>query len=252
MNCRNTQDNHMIAPKLRRLLGGLRQTPLHPQWLVFKDAQQHKQRIAQMIHGRLLDIGCGEKPLAPLLNAGVEYIGLDYPPTVAKGYSGKADVFGDGQCLPFADASFDCITILDVMEHLPHPEAAFGEMLRVLKPGGILISQTPFLYPLHDLPHDFQRWTGEGLSQFTQHHPADLIERRHHSKPLETAAVLTNLALAKGMLDSLRARHPGLLLLPLVMLLVPIINLAGWLFAHLLPDEGFMPLGYTAVFRKQA
>ncbi|OZB76030.1 MAG: hypothetical protein B7X37_00380 [Halothiobacillus sp. 14-55-98] len=221
--------------------GGLRQTPLHPQWLVFKDAQQHKQRIAQRIRGRLLDIGCGEKPLTPFLSAGVDYIGLDYPPTVAKGYSGKADVFVDGQRLPFADASFDCITILDVMEHLPNPEAAFGEMLRVLKPGGILISQTPFLYPLHDLPHDFQRWTGEGLSELT-----------HHSKPLETAAVLTNLALAKGMLDSLRARHPGVLLLPLVMLLVPIINLLGWAFARLLPDEGFMPLGYTAVFRKRA
>ncbi|OZB57547.1 MAG: hypothetical protein B7X35_00935 [Halothiobacillus sp. 14-56-357] len=221
---------------------GTRAPTTHPQWLVFKDAQRHKQRIAQRIHGRLLDIGCGEKPLMPFLGDGVDYIGLDYPPTVAKGYSGKADVFGDGQCLPFADASFDCITILDVMEHLPNPEAAFGEMLRVLKPGGILISQTPFLYPLHDLPHDFQRWTGEGLS----------IEQTHHSKPLETAAVLTNLALAKGMLDSLHARHPGLLLLPLVVLLVPIINLLGWAFARLLPDEGFMPLGYTAVFRKRA
>jgi SAM-dependent methyltransferase len=242
----------MIAPKFRRLLSGLRHTPLHPQWLVFRDAQMHKQRVAQHIHGRLLDIGCGEKPLMPFLGDGVEYIGLDYPPTVAKGYSGKADVFGDGQRLPFKDASFDCISIMDVMEHLPNPEAAFREMLSVLKPGGILISQTPFLYPLHDLPHDFQRWTGEGLRQYTMRHPADLIELTHHGKPLETAAVLANLALAKGMLESLQTRHPGLLLLPLVLLLVPAINLAGWLMARLVPDDGFMPLGYTAMFRKRA
>ncbi|MGD9889297.1 MAG: class I SAM-dependent methyltransferase [Halothiobacillaceae bacterium] len=242
----------MIAPHIRRLFAGLKHTPLHPQWLVFRNAQLHKQHVAQHIQGCLLDIGCGEKPLMPFLDDAVEYIGLDYPPTVAKGYSGKADVFGDGQCLPFKDASFDSISILDVMEHLPNPEAAFREMVRVLKPGGILVSQTPFLYPLHDLPHDFQRWTGEGLRQFTARHSVDLIELTHYSKPMETAAVLANLAMIKGILESLRTKHPGALLLPLVVLLVPIVNLAGWLFARLLPDEGFMPLGYTAVFKKRA
>lgn len=240
----------MIAPKLRRLLSGLRRSPLHPQWLIFKDAEAHKRGFTARIHGRLLDIGCGEKPLTPLLAPDVEYIGLDYPPTVAKGYSGKADVFGDGQRLPFADASFDCITILDVMEHLPKPNAALDEMLRVLKPGGLLISQTPFLYPLHDLPHDFQRWTAEGLRQFTEQRPMDLIALEHHGKPLETAAVLYNLAWAKGMLESLHQRHPAIILLPLVALLIPLNNLSHWLLAKCLPDEGFMPLGYTAIFRK--
>ncbi len=242
----------MIAPQLRSLLNGLKQTPLHPQWLIFKDAKRHKARIAQSIHGRLLDIGCGEKPLTLFLSTDVDYIGLDYPPTVAKGYSGKADVFGDAQRLPFVDASFDCITILDVLEHLPHPEAAFSEMLRVLRPGGIIISQTPFLYPLHDLPHDFHRWTGEGLRAFEQRHAVELVEWTHHARPLETAAVLTNLALAKGILESLHHKHPGILLLPVVIVLIPLINLLGWMVSRLLPNEGFMPLGYTAMFRKHA
>lgn len=240
----------MIAPKLRRLFSALHHTPLHPQWLIFKDAEAQKRHFATQIHGRLLDIGCGEKPLTPLLASEVEYIGLDYPPTVAKGYSGKADVFGDGQRLPFADASFDCITILDVMEHLPQPSAALDEMLRVLKPGGLLISQTPFLYPLHDLPHDFQRWTSEGLRQFAHARSLELIQLQHHGKPLETAAVLANLAWAKGMLESLQKRHPALILLPLLALIIPINNLSAWLLSQLLPDEGFMPLGYTAIFRK--
>ncbi len=240
----------MIAPKLRRMLAGLRRTPLHPQWLIFRDSEQQKRRFIPLIHGRLLDIGCGEKPLATLLGQDIEYIGLDYPPTVAKGYGGKADVFGDGQRLPFRDQSFDCITIMDVMEHLIWPEDAFTDMLRVLKPGGVIITQTPFLYPLHDLPHDFQRWTGEGLVQFSQRHPVKLEKLSHHGKPLETAAVLTNLALAKGMLECVQQKHPGLLALPLVVLSIPLINISAWLLAKLLPDEGFMPLGYTAIFRK--
>jgi hypothetical protein len=62
--------------------------------------------------------------------------------------------------------------------------------------------------------------------------------------------VLTNLALAKGMLECVQQKHPGLLALPLVVLSIPLINISAWLLAKLLPDEGFMPLGYTAIFRK--
>lgn len=241
----------MIAPRIRRLLAAFKHSPLHPQWLIFQGDTQRKRAFAQHIHGELLDIGCGNKPLATVLSPDVHYIGMDYPTTVAKGYDGKADVFGDGQSLPFRNACFDCVTLLDVMEHLPWPEAAFAEMVRVTKPGGLIITQTPFLYPLHDLPHDFQRWTAEGLSQFTSRHPVEMMELTHHGRPLETAAVLANLALAKGMLDSVQAKHPAVLLLPLAALAVVGINLLGWLFARLLPDYGFMPLGYTVIFRKK-
>jgi SAM-dependent methyltransferase len=240
----------MIAPSIRNWFNILKRTPLHPQWLIFKNSSAQKRQLAEKIQGRLLDIGCGNKPLSPFLNPGVEYIGLDYPPTVTKGYSGKADVFGDGQHLPFKSNSFDYVTVLDVMEHLPWPEAAFSEMVRVVKPGGRIITQTPFLYPLHDLPHDFQRWTHEGLMRFSERHPVSLSVITHHGKPLETAALLTNLALAKGTLESLQSKRLSSVLLPLVILSFPIINLSGWLLAKLLPDQGFMPLGYTAVFQK--
>jgi len=240
----------MLAPQIRRLFSALKHTPLHPQWLVFRGDTQHKQAFARHIHGRLLDIGCGNKSLSKVLAPDIDYIGMDYPTTVAKGYDGKADVFGDGQRLPFRNVCFDCVTLLDVMEHLPWPEAAFAEMVRVTKPGGVIITQTPFLYPLHDLPHDFQRWTAEGLAQFATRHPVKIITMTHHGRPLQTAAALANLGLSKAMLECLQHKHPGLILLPLVALAIPLINLAGWMLSRLLPDEGFMPLGYTAVFRK--
>lgn len=240
----------MIAPKLRRLLSFLKKTPLHPQWLIFKDADKQKQALAHRIHGRLLDIGCGNKPLSNFLHPSVQYIGLDYPTTVSKGYDGLADVLGDGQSLPFPANCFDCVTLLDVMEHLPQPAAAFNEMVRVAKPGGLIITQTPFMYPLHDLPHDFQRWTREGLLQLSLRHPIKLQELTHQGKPIETAAVLTNLALAKGILESTELRGIGVMLSPLVIITIPIVNITFWLIAKLLPDQGFMPLGYTAIFRK--
>ena len=49
------------------------------------------------------------------------------------------------------------------MEHLHTPEVAIKEIARVLAPGGRLILTTRFVYPLHDIPHDYFRYTKYGL-----------------------------------------------------------------------------------------
>lgn len=45
--------------------------------------------------------------------------------------------------LPFRDDTFDGILCSDVLEHIPEDEAALGELVRILKPGGTLIISTP-------------------------------------------------------------------------------------------------------------
>jgi SAM-dependent methyltransferase len=49
---------------------------------------------------------------------------------------------GDAQRAPFAAASFDAITLWDVLEHLPDPHAAVAEVARLLRPGGRLALTT--------------------------------------------------------------------------------------------------------------
>jgi SAM-dependent methyltransferase len=51
-----------------------------------------------------------------------------------------------------------------VLEHLPHPWLAMTEAYRVLKPGGVIIVSVPHLSRLHDLPHDYYRYTANGLA----------------------------------------------------------------------------------------
>jgi SAM-dependent methyltransferase len=61
--------------------------------------------------------------------------------------------------IPVNDASFDTALLCEVLEHLKEPEKVLGEIFRILKSGGALIISTPFLFPVHANPYDFQRWT---------------------------------------------------------------------------------------------
>lgn len=237
---------------LRRYLQPLSATPLHPQWLVLRGEAQNRRAIAQHLTGRILDIGCGNRPIESLLGPDTAYVGLDYPTTHAKGYAGRPDVFGDGQSLPFGAECFDVVVALDVLEHLPAPDQCVREAARVLRNGGQLILQTPFLYPLHDTPHDFQRWTWPGLEALVQRQGFEVTERRVFGNPCETAAALSAIGLAKGILDSVVHRSPAILLAPLLVACIPLVNLLGWLLARLLPTDDFMPLGYRLVCTKTA
>jgi 2-polyprenyl-3-methyl-5-hydroxy-6-metoxy-1,4-benzoquinol methylase len=50
--------------------------------------------------------------------------------------------------IPFPEDSFDIVTALDVLEHIPDDRKAVAEMIRVLKPGGILVLTVPALMSL--------------------------------------------------------------------------------------------------------
>lgn len=93
--------------------------------------------------GFMLDLGCGDRELAPICaQTNLEYIGMDYTGTAP-------DLLGDAHALPFRDNSFDFILSLAVLEHLRHPIVAMCEARRVLKPGGLFIGSVAFLEPFH-------------------------------------------------------------------------------------------------------
>ncbi len=59
------------------------------------------------------------------------------------------------QLLPFRDASLRAVVSQEVFEHLPEPDKALREAVRVLCPGGVLYLQTPFIIGYHEGPKDY-------------------------------------------------------------------------------------------------
>lgn len=65
--------------------------------------------------------------------------------------------------MPFKDNSVDAVVNESLLEHVSDPQAVVAEIVRVLKPGGILYTSVPFMTPYHASPDDFNRWTRSGL-----------------------------------------------------------------------------------------
>ena len=88
-------------------------------------------------HMKVLDVGSGTWRRAPGI---VKLDVIAYP---------MVDVVGDAQELPFGGKTFDLVICSSVLEHLLSPERVIAEVHRVLRPGGKLFVEIPFLYPFH-------------------------------------------------------------------------------------------------------
>ncbi len=98
--------------------------------------------------GRLLDIGCSLGYFVEgALQRGWQASGIEISPHAAEearslGLDVKTGVLEDAV---YPDASFDCVTMWDVLEHVPDPTFHMREVRRILKPGGIVAIGTPNL-----------------------------------------------------------------------------------------------------------
>jgi SAM-dependent methyltransferase len=101
---------------------------------------------------RGLVVGAGSTNLHPAL------INLDllHGPSV--------HVCASAEQLPFPDEIFDLVLSQEVLEHVRDPFQAMREMKRVLKTGGVLYCQVPFVIGYHPGPTDFWRFTREGIA----------------------------------------------------------------------------------------
>jgi SAM-dependent methyltransferase len=131
-------------------------------------APYYESAIRAHAQGRLLDMGCGYVPLYDAYSDLVsESICIDWEnsPHDNPHLDQIVDLAG---ALPFESATFDTVLLTDVLEHIPVPMNLMCEITRILRPGGKLILGVPFLYWLHEVPHDYYRYTEFALRRFCQ------------------------------------------------------------------------------------
>lgn len=125
--------------------------------------------------GRLIDIGCGEKPYADMIKPYItEHIGIDHQDTLHD--KSNIDRFGTAYDIPAEDGEFDSALCTAVLEHLEEPDKAIAECNRVLKPGGVAIYTVPFIWHLHEEPRDFYRFTKYGLKYLFEKNGFEIVE----------------------------------------------------------------------------
>ena len=107
----------------------------------------------------ILDVGCGVKPYYPFFKEVARlYVGVDL-----KGGFSMNDAVAVSEYLPFKNDFFDVALCTQVLEHVNDPLKTLREIHRTLNDKGVLFLSTHGTYFEHPGPHDFWRWTREGL-----------------------------------------------------------------------------------------
>ena len=111
---------------------------------LFDSILDHLQGLGSK--GRLLDVGCGGGHLlASAGQRGWHGLGVDlsHDACAVTRQAGVAVVQAEGAALPFRDGALDVVSLINVLDHTPHPLATLREAHRVLPPGGHLVIRIP-------------------------------------------------------------------------------------------------------------
>jgi SAM-dependent methyltransferase len=239
-------DQKRLASAFKWLKG----TPFHPQWLVYRIESEAFGLIGSLADGRALDIGCSDQRVRTYLGRCSDYAGLDYYSTAVNWYRTRPAVYGDAHSLPFGAAEFDSVMLLDVLEHLAEPSTCIKESCRILKPGGRLFLKVPFFYPLHDAPRDFTRWTEFGLDHMVEAEGFQVERKICFGHPLETAALMANIACSRSAINWAQARNPLVILALLLPISVPLLNILSYALARISARDNLMPYAYLWILRR--
>ncbi|MBI4127241.1 class I SAM-dependent methyltransferase [Candidatus Peregrinibacteria bacterium] len=130
---------------------------------------------------KILDLGSSRGPYRALFPNAI---------TVDIDAAAKPDIVADAHDMHMLkDGEFETILCTEMLEHLYNPFKGIEEMARVLKPGGKLILTTRFVYPIHESPNDYFRFTKYGLQKLLEPYFTQM-EIEEEAGTIETLAIL--------------------------------------------------------------
>lgn len=152
----------------------------------------------------------------------------------------EPDVVGDLCWTPFRTGSLDVVVLGEVLEHVEAPQVAIENVHRVLSSGGTLILTTPFIFPIHDRPRDYFRFTRYGLELLLRDF------RDVHITPRSSWSESIN---ALGVRLALEQGAGARLLAPVIILGALAAFPVVWLLGKMVHTD-FITIGYMVTARK--
>lgn len=127
----------------------------------------------QYATGKLLDIGCGNKPYQDKLNDKIsEYIGVD----IIQSSENKVDILCPANNIPLESNQFETVISTQTIEHVEDHQGLVNEAYRLLKTNGFFIVSGPMYWPLHEEPYDFFRFTKHGFKYILEKSGFEIVE----------------------------------------------------------------------------
>jgi len=125
-----------------------------------------------------LDLGAGGRRIYPDIKT-VDFID-----------SGDTDLIADVTRVPLPDSSVDLIIATGLLEHVKNEHDLLSECSRLLRPGGRIHIELPFLQQFHADPIDMRRYTIDGLKELVGRYGFDVEAADFHIGPSLTIATL--------------------------------------------------------------
>jgi ubiquinone/menaquinone biosynthesis C-methylase UbiE len=183
-------------------------------FMTFWSKSQFKRQMLQKIHPitpetRVLEVGSGAHGLifgfGECVGVGVDPLAVHYKNLFPTWQKNVPTIAAIGEQLPFADASFDVVLSDNVIDHAEAPIEIIYELVRVLKPGGLLYFTVNVHHPFYSFASDLHGfWNALGvpleLSAFadhTVHLTPEKVSKIFNELPLEILEQKNNVAETK-------------------------------------------------------
>jgi len=201
------------------------------------------KKNSHFLKGLLLDIGCGRKPYKKILTRVEKYIGIEVPDSYSK--NEKIDIYADALELPFKNNVFDCVLSTQVLEHISEPNVFFKEAYRVLKSGGVLLLTTSQVWPLHEEPYDYFRYTEYGLENLAEENNFEIIKIEKTTGTILALGQLLSDYIHVQTEESIILKYPTVIVCAFIQILTIILG-------FLTINSGKLTLDYMLLARKKA
>jgi len=215
----------------------------------------------RFLHGHLVDLGCGNVPYFEWYRDMVERVTcIDWP---GSPHSSKhINLFADlNASVPLESSSADCVLATSVLEHIREPDRLFAEIHRILRTDGCAILSVPFLYHVHEEPHDYFRYTRQGLEYLSRETGFVIVSLESFGNAPGVLADTGSKALYL-LVQSLRRAPVGIVFSPLKRVTAAVLRVfqyvmfavfgIGWI-RRVMAKTGLsdaFPLGYVMVIKK--